>query len=121
MNVSVRGRTAHFRTVTFDAGSSDDIDFNTSGLQVRAIEAGLTPTATYNPGALGPHDAFVLRHVLAPGDPPPCQRLNDATGVYVVLGYAYIPFSQYTFICPDHHPLLYRRATPLPAGASPQQ
>jgi Dolichyl-phosphate-mannose-protein mannosyltransferase len=104
------------RTITFDAGSSDDINFNTSGLQVLAIEAGLTPTAVYNPGGLGPHDAFMLRHVLQPGDPPPCQRLNDGTGVYVVLGYAYIPFPDYTFVCPGHHPLFYKRTAPAPAG-----
>jgi hypothetical protein len=106
-------------SVTFDAGSSDDVNFNTSGLQVLATEAGLPPTSVYNPGGLGPHEAFMLRHVRQPGDPPPCQRLNDGTGVYVVLGYAYIPFSDYTFICPTHHPLLYKRTVPLPAGASP--
>jgi hypothetical protein len=106
------------RTVTFDAGSSDDINFNTSGLQVLAAEAGLPYTTTYNPGGLGPRDAFVLRHIPQPWDPPPCQRLNDGTGVYVVLGYAYIPFSNYTFICPTHRPLLYRRTVPLPPGAS---
>jgi hypothetical protein len=107
------------RTVTFDAGSSNDISFNTSGLQVLAAEAGLPYTTIYNPGGLAPRDAFVLRHVPQPWDPSPCQRLNDGTGVYVVLGYAYIPFSNYTFICPTHHPLLYRRTVPLPPGASP--
>jgi 4-amino-4-deoxy-L-arabinose transferase-like glycosyltransferase len=107
------------RTVTFDAGSTDSADFNTSGLQVLAIEAGLPVTTVYNPAALGPQDAFMLRHVLQPWDPPPCQRLRDGTGVYVVLGYAYIPFSNYTFICPTHHPLLYKRTAPLPPGASP--
>ncbi len=106
-------------TVTFDAGSSNDINFNTSGLQVLAVEAGLPYTDVYNPGGLGPREAFVLRHVIQPWDPPPCQRLNDGTGVYVILGYAYIPFSDYTFICPTHHPLLYKRTKPLPPGASP--
>jgi 4-amino-4-deoxy-L-arabinose transferase-like glycosyltransferase len=74
------------RSVTFDSASSDDINFNTTGLQVLAIEAGVPPTPVYNPGGLGAHDAFILRHAPAPGDPPPCQRLNDGTGVYVVLG-----------------------------------
>ena len=96
-------------TITFDAGSSNDINFNTSGLQVLASQAGLAPTAVYNPGGLGPRDAFMLRRVPQPGDPPPCQRLNDDTGVYVVLGYAYIPFPNYTFICPGRHPLFYKR------------
>ncbi len=105
------------KTVTFDAGSSDDINFNTSGLQVLAVEAGLPPTDVYNPAGLGPRDAFMLRHTLEPWDPPPCERLNDGTGVYVVLGYAYIPFANYTFVCPWHHPLLYKRTKPLPPGA----
>jgi len=106
-------------TVTFDAGSSDDIDFNLTGLQVLAAEASLPVAAVYNPAGLGPRDAFVLRHFPQPWDPPPCQRLNDGSGVYVVLGYAYIPFANYTFICPTHHPLLYKRTLPLPPGASP--
>jgi 4-amino-4-deoxy-L-arabinose transferase-like glycosyltransferase len=101
------------RSVTFDAASSDDIDFNTSGLQVLAIDAGLKPTWVYNPAALGPRDAFVLRHVQQPGDPPPCQRLNDGSGVYVVLGNPVIPFELYTFLCPGRWPLFYKRTAPL--------
>jgi Dolichyl-phosphate-mannose-protein mannosyltransferase len=101
------------RTVTFDAASSDDINFNTSGLQALSIEAGVEPTFVYNPAGLGPHDAFVLRHVPAPGDPPPCRRLNDGSGVYVVLGNPIMPFELYTFVCPGRQPLLYRRTAPL--------
>jgi 4-amino-4-deoxy-L-arabinose transferase-like glycosyltransferase len=99
-------------TVTFDASSSDDINFNTSGLQVLAIEAGLNPTFIYNPAGLGPHDAFVLRRVPQPGDPPPCRRLKNGTGVYVVLGNPVKPFGLYTFICPGRTPLYYRRTGP---------
>jgi Dolichyl-phosphate-mannose-protein mannosyltransferase len=106
-------RHAGVKTVTFDAASSDDINFNTSGLQVLATEAGLPFTEVYNPAALGPHDAFVLRHVLQPGDPPPCRRLNDGTGVYVVLGNPIMPFEFYTFICPGRRPLFYKRVGPL--------
>lgn len=106
-------KRAGVRTVTFDAASSDDIDFNTSGLQVLAIQAGLKPTFVYDPPALGPRDAFLLRHVPQPGDPPPCRRLNDGTGVYVVLGNPVIPFELYTFICPGHRPLFYKRQAPL--------
>jgi hypothetical protein len=98
------------KTITFDAASSNDIDFNTSGLQVLAIEAGLQPRWVYDPAALGPHDAIMLRHILQPGDPPPCQRLNDGTGVYVVFGNPIIPLPLYTFICPRHNPLFYKRA-----------
>jgi hypothetical protein len=101
------------RTVTFDAGSTDVSDFTTYGLQVRAIQAGLATTAVYDPGALGPHDAFLLRHSPQPGDPPPCQRLKDGSGVYVELGSPVKPFETYTFICPRRHPATYARTAPL--------
>jgi Dolichyl-phosphate-mannose-protein mannosyltransferase len=101
------------RTVTFDAASSDNINFNTSGLQVLAIQAGLAPTWIYDPAGLGPRDAFVLRHIPLPGDPPPCLRLNDGSGVYVVLGNPVLPFELYTFLCPGHRPLFYKRTAPL--------
>jgi hypothetical protein len=101
-------------TVTFDAASSDDINFNTSGLQVLAIQAGVQPTWVYDPAGLGPHDAFVLRRFPQPGDPPPCQRLKDGSGVYVVLGNPIMPFALYTFVCPGHTPVSYKRTAPLP-------
>jgi hypothetical protein len=101
------------RSVTFDAGSSDDINFNTSGLQVLAIEAGVAPRWVYDPTALGPHDAFMLRHVPQPGDPPPCQRLRDGTGVYAIFGSPLVPFELYQFVCPGRRPPLYKRTAPL--------
>ncbi len=106
-------KRASIQTITFDAGSTDVTDFTTYGLQVRAIQAGLPPTAVYDPAALGPHDAFMLRHFPGPGDPPPCQRLRDGSGVYVALGDAFKPFEEYTFICPSRHPEIYRRTAPL--------
>jgi hypothetical protein len=106
-------KRAGVRTITFDAGSTDVSDFTTYGLQVRAIQAGLTPTAVYNLGALGPHDAFMLRRAPQPGDPPPCQRLRDGSGVYVELGDPVKPFETYTFICPGRNPAVYRRTAPL--------
>jgi hypothetical protein len=106
-------KRAGVHTVTFDAGSSDAIDFNTSGLQVLAIEAGVQPTWVYSLATLGPRDAFLLRHAPQPGDPPPCRRLKDGTGVYVVLGNPVMPFELYTFICPGRQPLSYKRTAPL--------
>jgi hypothetical protein len=106
-------KQAGVRTVTFDAASSDAIDFNTSGLQVLAIEAGVQPTWVYAPAALGPSDAFLLRHTPQPGDPSPCRRLRDGSGVYVVLGNPVMPFELYTFICPGRRPLSYKRTAPL--------
>jgi 4-amino-4-deoxy-L-arabinose transferase-like glycosyltransferase len=107
-------------TVTFDAASSNEIDFNTSGLQVLAIEAGVEPTWVYNPAGLGPHDAFLLRHFPEAGDPPPCQRLNDGSGVYIVLGNPVMPFALYTFVCPGRTPAFYKRTAPLPVATQIQ-
>ena len=106
-------KAAGVREVTFDAASADAIDFNTSGLQVLSTEAGLKPALIYNPAGLGPHDAFMLRHVPQPGDPQPCRRLNDGSGVYVVLGNPTMPFELYTFICPGLTPTYYKRTAPL--------
>jgi hypothetical protein len=107
-------RRAGIRTVAFDPVSANAVnDFTIFGLTVRAIQAGLSPMNVYNPTALRPHDAFVLRHVPQPGDPPPCQRLRDRSGVYVELGNPVKPFQSYTFICPGRHPQVYTRTAPL--------
>jgi len=106
-------KRADIRTITFDAGSTDVPDFTQYGLQVRAIQAGLTPTSVYNLSALGPRDAFMLRHFPQPGDAPPCQRLNDGSGVYIEFGNPVKPFETYTLFCPSRHPATYRRTAPL--------
>jgi hypothetical protein len=56
-------KRAGIRSITFDAGSTNVSGFTTYGLQVRAIQAGITPTTTYDPSGLGPRDAFMLRHI----------------------------------------------------------
>jgi 4-amino-4-deoxy-L-arabinose transferase-like glycosyltransferase len=109
---------AGVQTITFDAGSVNVDYFTTYGLQVLAIEAGLTPTEVYAPASLGPHDAFMLRHAPEPGDPPPCQLLTDGTGIYVELGDAFKPFQEYSFICPGRHPEIYKRTAPLPISVT---
>jgi len=113
-------RRAGIRSVTFDGGSADAIDFNTSGLQVRALEAGLAPTDAYDPANLGPHGAFLLRHFPVAGDPPPCRRMDDGSGVYVVVGNAAQPLETDTFLCPGHTPETYRRTAPLSPDVTAQ-
>jgi 4-amino-4-deoxy-L-arabinose transferase-like glycosyltransferase len=113
-------KRAGIRTVTFDGASANVVDFNYSGLQVRALEAGLQPAAVYDPGHLGPHGAFLLRHAPVAGDPPPCRRMDDGSGVYVVLGNAIAPFESDTFICPGHTPETYRRTAPLSSDVAAQ-
>ncbi len=109
-------KRAGITSITFDAASTDVGEFDTYGLEVRAIQAGLKPTPVYDPTALGPHDAFMLRHFPEPGDAPPCQRLLDGSGVYVELGNPVKPFETYTLICPGRRPEIYHRIAPLSLG-----
>jgi 4-amino-4-deoxy-L-arabinose transferase-like glycosyltransferase len=88
------------RVIEFDVGSAGNRDFGIAGLTALAQEAGLRRPKAYNPAALGPRDAFVLRHVTQPGEPAPCVRLADGAGAYVVLGNPVMTFDQYHFICP---------------------
>jgi uncharacterized membrane protein YsdA (DUF1294 family) len=84
-------------------------DFSIVGLQTLTYESGLIDrgTSTAALASLGPKDVFLLAHAPAPGDPPPCQTI-EGFGVYAELGNPLIkPFSQYTFICPGHHPQIY--------------
>jgi hypothetical protein len=99
--------------VIFDAGTSNAEDFNTTGLQVLAYGAGLTPDAVYNPGTLAPHEAELIRHVQQPGEPPPCRLMEDGTGVYVIVGESALrPWNELEFACPGRTPVLYGGGAP---------
>jgi hypothetical protein len=95
-----RGVTA----VTFCC--ANPMDFNVIGLSVVTVEAGVVNPA--NPVLLRPTDVFLAAHTPMPGDPPPCQRLRDGTGIYAELGNPVgKPFAHYTFICPGQKPEIY--------------
>jgi hypothetical protein len=83
---------------------------DTLGLQRLAAVAGLKVPATYAPQTLGPRQAFMLRHIPVAGDPPPCVRFPDGSGLYIVLGNPVIPFNSYDFYCPLRSPRFYHRA-----------
>ena len=101
--------------IEFDGGSTNIADFTNAGLAWTALEAGLYVPPVDDLTAMGPRDAFVLRRAIQPGDPPPCQLLNDGSGVYVELGNPLrFPFEESTWICPGRVPLAYRRTAPLP-------
>jgi 4-amino-4-deoxy-L-arabinose transferase-like glycosyltransferase len=86
-------------TMELDPGG--DNTFATSGLQVLLRLAGLRQPPSYQPTALPPDTAFLLRHPVPPGGPEPCGRMADGMGVYVVLGgNVVVPFEQYRFYCP---------------------
>jgi 4-amino-4-deoxy-L-arabinose transferase-like glycosyltransferase len=90
---------------------ANPIDFNVIGLSVMTAEAGLANPV--NPAALRPRDVFLAAHAPAPGDPRPCQRLRDGTGIYAELGNPIgKPFSNYTFICPGRRPEIYGYGAP---------
>jgi 4-amino-4-deoxy-L-arabinose transferase-like glycosyltransferase len=93
-------RRRGIRVIEFDVGSADNPDFGVGGLTALAREAGLHRPKAYNPAALGPRDAFLLRHVRQPGEPAPCVRLSDGAGAYIVLGNPVKPFGEYHFVCP---------------------
>ena len=101
-------RRAGVATVAVDAADDQDIDFNMLGMTPLAWMNNLTMEAT---PTQRPDGVYLFLHTLRPGDPAPCQRLNDGLGVYVVRGKvadlntdtlrsASNPAQQYSFICP---------------------
>jgi 4-amino-4-deoxy-L-arabinose transferase-like glycosyltransferase len=103
-------RRQGIRTVEFDATSLSGAGtpyLDRVGLQILAGIAKLRTPATYAPENLGPRQAFMLRHVPAAGDPPPCERFPDGSGLYIVLGNPVKPFADYRFYCPVRTPRFY--------------
>jgi hypothetical protein len=103
-------RRQGIHTVQFDAVSSFSTFSDTIGLQRLAAIAGLSVPTVYAPQTLGPRQAFMLRHFPVSGDPPPCERFPDGSGLYIVLGNPVIPFNDYRFYCPLRSPHFYSRA-----------
>jgi len=102
--------------IAVDGGSANSPDFNNAGLSALAIVAGLSVPGVENLPAMGPLDAFILRRVPMPGDPPPCQMLDDGTGIYVSRGNPLMfPFNETTFVCPERRPVYYH-AAPAPGS-----
>jgi 4-amino-4-deoxy-L-arabinose transferase-like glycosyltransferase len=63
---------------------SNELDFNANGVAALASSADVYVA----PSALVPsrQTAFVFVHTPRPGDPRPCQTLNDGVGIYVARG-----------------------------------
>jgi Dolichyl-phosphate-mannose-protein mannosyltransferase len=102
----------HFRYVDFDGGSANIPDFNLNGLGALSIIAGI-PEPPGGLGTMGPNDVFLLRHIPGRGDPPPCQRLLDGSGIYVEVGNPLAaPFEAYKLVCPGRKHPYYRRTAP---------
>jgi len=91
-------------TVEFDASTLTLTPYlDRDGLENLAASAGLRVPGAYNPGGLGPHQAFLMREpwVLQKIGPDPCARLPDGSGLYIVLGNPLLaPPQQLTYYCP---------------------
>jgi hypothetical protein len=88
------------REIEFDASGQNVAFFAPIGMTQLAAAADLKVSNVYNPPALGPRDALIVRRLPAPGDPPPCGRFPDGSGLYVVLGAPAPTFPQNRFDCP---------------------
>jgi hypothetical protein len=109
-------RRTGFTAIAIDPGANE-VDFSFLGIVPVADSVNMNTAATPVPG---PHLAYLLLHTPVPGDPPPCQRLNDGSGIYAIQGqFGGIspqllrnpsnPRQQYTLVCPG------RPATAWPA------
>jgi Dolichyl-phosphate-mannose-protein mannosyltransferase len=96
--------------VQFDYGSANVPFFAFTQLHTLAASVGVT-AQPFDPPAVKPNDAFLLRHADGAGEPPPCMSFPDGTGLYIVLGTPYIPFPNYEFYCPTRTPRKYPSST----------
>ncbi len=81
-------------------------DFSEAGLVAFAQIAKLKyPLEEISFRRLGAHDALLGHWRIEPGEPPPCVRLSDGTGIWIRLGNPTVPgIKNY---CPYHHPVFY--------------
>ena len=105
-------------TIAFDPGANEP-DFSLLGFAPLAAELNVdvqpTPIQT-------PTSVYLVLHMPKPGDPPPCQRLNDGNGVYAVAGQltgfdpALLrdpndPRRSYAFVCPGRPAIFWPAAS----------
>lgn len=82
--------------------------FSYLGLQALALMAGLTPTPEENVGSSSPQAAVLVHETLSPRLPPPCTRLSDGTGVWVLrLKSPSSSSSKLALYCPLRDPKFY--------------
>ncbi len=82
------------------------VSFSYLGLQALALFAGLQPTPEENVANTNTQAAVLVNEALSPRLPPPCARLSNGTGVWVLrLKNA---SSKLTLYCPYRTPQFYR-------------
>lgn len=113
-----RAREDGARQWSYDALSAQEPFFNGGGLVVLGRGAGMPAPDAGALSELGPRDVFLSRREVAPGDPEPCTRLPDGSGLYVTRGPELVPPAHATNLyCPLREPRTYagpRAGEPLP-------
>jgi hypothetical protein len=98
------------RTVDWGLEQSRAPDFSFEGLKPLATIAGLSPVITQTPEFIASASIATLIHEpVNPRNPPPCTRLSDGTGVWVVRYDAAI--GKPATYCPTSRPRFYGRGT----------
>ena len=94
------------RTVDWGIEQSRAPDFSFEGLKPLATIAGLSPVITQTPELSASVSVATLIHEpVAPRTPPPCTRLSDGTGVWVVRYDA--ATGKTALYCPSRRPRFY--------------
>ncbi len=94
------------RTVTWIPSQSQGSDFTRIGIEVLSNVAGLSTLEKTVPlPTLTRVDVILSHSKIAPGEPPPCVRLDDGTGVWVRIGDPVAPGAQ--DYCPLPKPHFY--------------
>ena len=82
--------------------TTGDLHFTDTGVAVVETIAGLELPASWNPADMEPDVPLLLRKAVEPEDPPPCARIEDGWGIYVVHQRdTTVPFEDYNLICPE--------------------
>jgi hypothetical protein len=98
------------RTVDWGLEQSRAPDFSFEGLKPLATIAGLSPAITQTPEFIASASIATLIHEpVNPRNPPPCTRLSDGTGVWVVRYDAAI--GKPATYCPTRRPRFYGPGT----------
>ncbi len=94
------------RVVTWGSEQSELPDFSLEGLLPLARIAKLSPQVTQSPEFSQSASVATLMHMsVTAHNPPPCTRLSDGTGVWVVRFDASL--RKLAFYCPTRHPQFY--------------
>lgn len=91
-------------------------DFSTSGLNALSLIAGLRPSGETALVGQRPRVVELLHQSIHADTPPPCTRLSDGTGVWVVRLKA--ATRRVSLYCPWRQPNFYGTTTLAPAAAS---